>query len=74
MTIHEKTIHEKLRAARLKKGLTMLEASKSLGYKSYGCIQKWENGQRVPSFSSLVKLAKLYNLDLNYLLGLKEEP
>ena len=65
---HEKTIHEKLKIARLEKGLTMQQASAALGYKSYSCIQKWEDGRRTPSYPSLKKLAKLYNLDLNYLL------
>lgn len=65
------TIHEKLKIARQNRGFTMLEASRFLGYNSISCIQKWENGERVPSYTSLIKLAKLYDLDLNYLLGLK---
>jgi transcriptional regulator with XRE-family HTH domain len=62
------TIHEKLRIARKEKGLTMQQAATALGYKTYSCIQKWEDGRRTPNYSSLKKLAKLYNLDLNYLL------
>ena len=39
---------------------------------SKGAISLWENGKREPTLSSLVALAKYFNVSLDYLVGLEE--
>ena len=58
------TLQEKLREARLKKGLTLQEVADILGYKTRASIHHWETGYRLPKLASLKKLAKLYEVDI----------
>lgn len=37
-------------------------------------LSKWENGTGNPSRENCIKLAKLYNVSADYLLGLTDEP
>ncbi len=56
---------QKLREARLKKGLSMRKAAKQLGYTTHSNIQSWEQGWRKPRRENLERLAKLYEVDVN---------
>jgi transcriptional regulator with XRE-family HTH domain len=58
------TIHEKLKAARLKKGLSVREAARLLGYKNHRTITSWENGERTPKLENRKRLAELYDVDI----------
>jgi transcriptional regulator with XRE-family HTH domain len=57
------TIHEKLKVARLKKGLSVREAARLLGYKNQRIITSWENGERTPKLENRKRLAELYDVD-----------
>lgn len=54
-----------LRYLRLKNGFSQNYIADRLGYKSYTTIQKWEMGTSEPSISTLERLSKLYNVDMD---------
>lgn len=55
---------EKLKKYRELKDLTMRQVSERLGV-SESCYCLYENGQRKPSFETLVKLAEIYGCTVN---------
>jgi len=60
-------IPNNLKENRLKCGLTQKEVAQKLGVNSQERISHWEKGRNVPNISSLVKLCKLYKVNLNIL-------
>ena len=58
------TLQEKLRRARLEKGLSLFQVADALGYKTRASVHHWETGYRIPKLASLKKLAKLYEVDI----------
>ena len=46
-------------------GLTLLDVSQALGYKTPGAYWKIENGKQAPSLEQLKKLSDLYNVDMD---------
>ncbi len=48
--------------------LTQADLARSLGYKSYTTIQKWEGGQAFPPIATCIKLADLFTVSLEELL------
>ena len=63
-------IGEKLRAARMKTGMTQEQVAEALGV-SRQTVSNWENGRTYPDIVSAVKLSDIYNISLDSLL--KEE-
>lgn len=59
---------EKLKALRLKTGLTQKQVSDRLGV-SPAIISGYETGERTPSTEVLLALSYLYNCSTDYLLG-----
>jgi len=35
-------------------------------------VSEWENGEKLPQFESLIKLAQLFNISMDELMGIKE--
>ena len=60
-----------LKFLRLEMGLGQVELSQKLGL-SKGIISLWENGLREPNMSSLIILAKFFNVSIDYLVGLED--
>ena len=56
------------REARKMCGFKLVEAAKSLGI-SQPALTAWENGSRDPSIEMLLRLAKLYKVSVDFLLG-----
>lgn len=61
---------ENLKELRLQKGLTQKQLAKELHF-SLSAINKWENGKKEPSISSLIILAKYFQVSTDFLLGLE---
>ncbi len=61
------TFGERLKAERIKKGITEVEVAKSLGV-GQSAISKLENGIKNPSNGMLIALAKFYGVTTDYLL------
>lgn len=62
---------ENLKRLRTERGLGQVELSQKLGL-SKGIISLWENGLREPNMSSLIILAKFFNVSIDYLVGLED--
>ncbi|WP_337227916.1 helix-turn-helix transcriptional regulator [Staphylococcus succinus] len=77
------TLGQRLKHLRLRRKYSMQELSDELnkmfpnedGVKLFGKgkISKWESGNVDPSVSAIAKVAKFFNVSLDYLLGLEEE-
>lgn len=64
---------ERLKELRKLNGITQKELAEHLGF-THVAVVKWENGQREPDFSTVVKIAKFFNVSTDYLLGKTDEP
>lgn len=65
---------DRLKELRLERGLTQVELAKTLNnYFSYQAIDFWERGVRDIKLSNVIKLAKFFNVSLDYLAGLSDE-
>ena len=63
------SILEKLRE---EKGWTKTEVARRLGMKTVSTYANWEYGLRQPDNEMLVKIARLYGVSTDYLLGLED--
>lgn len=61
------TIAKNIQELRLQKGLTQLELAQMLHY-SDKAVSKWERGESVPEISTLVAIADLFDVPLDYLV------
>ena len=59
---------QRLREARLRKGLTLQEVAGALGYKYRTVVHSWEKGYRVPKLQARKRLAELYGVDITEFL------
>lgn len=60
--------HEKLKMLRKKEGLTQQEVADFFGIQQ-AVYQKWESGNRKPSYENLSMLACIFDVSIDYLLG-----
>ena len=60
---------ERLKFARIKCGYTQTQAGQLVGL-SYGTLSGYERNYRNPDNETLIKLSKLYNVDVTWLLGI----
>lgn len=66
-----KEFADNLKELRREKDIGQVELAKYLQV-SKGIISLWENDLREPSMSSLIAIAKYFNVSIDYLLGLKD--
>ena len=59
---------ERIKELRLEKGLSRKNLAEKL-FVSERLISFWENGQRECGFDMLIKIATLFNVSIDYLLG-----
>ena len=59
---------QRLKELRLKKGLTQTELGEKVGVKQ-STFTNWENGKREPNFETIIKLADLLEVSLDWLFG-----
>lgn len=62
-------IYEKIKTLREKSGMTQAELAKRLGL-SRAAINAWEMGITTPSTPYVIKLAQMFHVSTDYLLGL----
>ncbi len=63
---------ERLKALRINKKYTQTQVAKKLN-KTKSTISNYENGQKFPSLQTLIELAELFNVSLDYLIGLDKK-
>ncbi len=61
-----------LRKIRKEYGMTMKDLADKIGV-SESAISQYENGKREPGYETLIKLACLFNVSADYLLGIEEK-
>lgn len=62
---------ENLKMLRQEKGIGQVFLAKQINV-SKGIISLWENGLREPNMTSLIALAKYFNVSIDYLVGLED--
>jgi transcriptional regulator with XRE-family HTH domain len=67
---------DRLRELREKSHMSQDELQRLLGFKSRSSIQisRWETGGREPNLASLVRLTKIFDVSLHYLIGQADDP
>lgn len=60
----------RLKNLRENEGLTQHQVARQIG-SSKSIISAYENGTRLPSYNNLVKLASLFKVSTDYLLGIE---
>lgn len=65
----ENKFAERLKELRCEACIGQVELANKIGV-SKGIISLWENGLREPSMSSLILLAKFFEVSIDYLVGL----
>lgn len=61
-----------LKLLRIEHGQTQTELAKVFNV-AQRTIHAWENNLQEPSIDTIIKIAKFYNVSINYLYGLEEE-
>jgi transcriptional regulator with XRE-family HTH domain len=64
---------ERVRECRNSKNLTQKQAASSLGL-SLRVWQDYEYGTRTPTFNGLIALANFFDVSLDFLCGLSDDP
>lgn len=65
-------IGEKLKSLRLEKNLTQKQLADRIGLAT-SAISSYESGVRYPSYVSLIKLAQIFHVSTDYLLGITDK-
>ncbi|MBO4126336.1 helix-turn-helix domain-containing protein [Streptococcus suis] len=63
---------QRLKELRLHHGLTQTQLGEKVGIKQ-NTFTNWENGKRTPSIEDIIKLSNIFNVSIDYLLGLSNE-
>lgn len=61
------TIHDRIKAARVAKELSMEKVAELVGVKAWQTVQQWENGNTAPSRKRLEKVAEVLGVTPEYL-------
>lgn len=64
-------LNENIKKLRIAKNLNQVEFAKLIGVTKQ-CVSNWENDNVIPSIEMLVKMADLFNVSTDYLLGRTE--
>lgn len=64
-------LNENIKKLRVAKNLNQVEFAKLIGVTKQ-CVSNWENDNVIPSIEMLVKMADLFNVSTDYLLGRTE--
>lgn len=65
-------LSEKLKKLRIANGLSQVELAKKIGVTKQ-CVSNWENDNVMPSIDMLVKIANLFKVSTDRILGLDEK-
>lgn len=62
---------EKLKSLRIEKKLTQKQVASRIGL-AISAVSSYESGARYPSYDVLVKLARIFHVSTDYLLGMTD--
>ena len=63
---------EKLRSLRIEKNLTQKQVADRIGL-AISAVSSYESGSRYPTYDTLIKLARMFHVSTDYLLGLADK-
>lgn len=63
---------EKLRSLRTEKKLTQKQVADRIGL-AISAVSSYESGSRYPSYDALIKLARIFHVSTDYLLGITDK-
>lgn len=63
---------KKLKSLRIEKKLTQKQVADRIGL-AISAVSSYESGTRYPSYDVLVKLARIFHVSTNYLLGMTDK-
>lgn len=66
-------IGDKIRALRIKAGLTQQQLAEKLGGISASTVGMYEQGRRTPDMAMIIRLGELFGVSTDSLLGVREE-
>lgn len=64
-------IGKKLKALRIEKNLTQKQVADRIGL-AISAVSSYESGNRYPSYDVLVKMARIFHVSTDYLLGMTD--
>lgn len=73
MKNHREIFTERLKAIRTELRYTQTQLSEQIDVKKQS-INDWEHGRAVPTFDVLVRVANFFNVSLDWLAGLSDDP
>lgn len=65
-------LSENIKKLRIANGLSQVELAKKLGVTKQ-CVSNWENDNVMPSIDMLVKIANLFKVSTDHILGIDEK-
>ncbi len=65
-------LSENIKKLRMANGLSQVELAKKLGVTKQ-CVSNWENDNVMPSIDMLVKIANLFKVSTDHILGIDEK-
>lgn len=71
MVIQLVNMGEKLKSLRTEKKLTQKQIADRIGL-AISAVSSYESGTRYPSYDALIKLARIYHVSTDYLLGITD--
>lgn len=63
---------EKLRSLRIEKNLTQKQVADRIGL-AISAVSSYESGSRYPTYDTLIKLARIFHVSTDYLLGITDK-
>lgn len=63
---------EKLRFLRIEKNLTQKQVADRIGL-AISAVSSYESGSRYPTYDTLIKLARMFHVSTDYLLGITDK-
>lgn len=63
---------EKLRSLRIEKNLTQKQVADRIGL-AISAVSSYESGNRYPTYDTLIKLARMFHVSTDYLLGIADK-
>ena len=64
-------LYEKIKNLRVNSGMNQVQLAKRLGV-TKSAVNSWETGTNSPSLSYIIKLAQIFGVSTDYLLGVNE--
>ena len=58
---------------RKSRGITVKELASNI-YVHESAVRNWEKGRRIPSSEEIIRIAQIYGVSADYLLGLSDRP